>query len=67
MLIVRDYNNIMVLIDERERKLFDEHLNSLNIAYKNGHTKFNWSQQQDAFIINCRKECASKSQSIRHF
>jgi hypothetical protein len=29
MLIVRDYNNIMVLIDDRERKLFEEHLNSL--------------------------------------
>lgn len=39
MLIVRDYNNIIVLIDERERKLFDEHITQLNKMYDPGFRK----------------------------
>jgi len=57
MLIVRDFNNIMVLIDERERRLFDEHLGTLNKTYELGLKKHNWHSSQDTFILNCRKEC----------
>lgn len=58
MLTVRDYNNIVVLIDDRERRLFDEHLAALNKTYDLGFKKYNWNNSQDAFIINCRKECS---------
>lgn len=67
MLTVRDYNQIVVLIDERERKLFEEHLGVLNKAYDLGFKKHNWNFNQDAFIMNCRKECKIESTWIRFF
>ena len=36
MLIVRDYNHIMNLIDDKERKLFAEHLAQLDGNISNG-------------------------------
>lgn len=57
MITVRDYNNIVVLINDRERKLFEEHLGTLNKAYESGLKKHNWKTSQDGFINNCRSEC----------
>lgn len=42
MLTVRDYNNIVAMIDDRERRLFDEHLAALNKTYDFGFKKYNW-------------------------
>lgn len=67
MLIVRDYNNIIVLIDDRERKLFDEHITYLNKMYDPGFRKHQWSTNQDAFMINCRKECGVQQAQIKFF
>jgi len=67
MLIVRDYNDIMMLINDTEQSLFEEHLVSLTSHYKQGINKFNWSQQQDVFILNCRKECQVQSRKIKLF
>ena len=57
MLIVRDYNNIMLLIDKNEKKLFNEHLQGLDKVIKPGIDKLTWSLQADAFVMTCRREC----------
>lgn len=67
MITVRDYNNIIVLINDRERKLFEEHLGALNKAYELGFKKHNWNTSQDGFINNCRNECKVQSYWIKLF
>ena len=57
MLIVRDYNNIMLLINKNEKELFREHLLGLDKVIKPGIDKFTWSIQADAFVMTCRREC----------
>ena len=57
MLIVRDYNNIMLLINKNEKELFKEHLLGLDKVIKPGIDKFTWSIQADAFVNTCRREC----------
>jgi hypothetical protein len=42
MLIVRDYNNIKMIISPDEARLFYEHLKSLNSIIGPGMSKHNW-------------------------
>ena len=57
MLIVRDYNNIIKLINKNEKELFREHLAGLDKVIKPGIDKLTWSAQADVFMNTCRREC----------
>jgi hypothetical protein len=57
MLIVRDYNNIVHTISEKEKLLFKEHLDLLDRTIEPGIKRFNWGTAADAFVYTCRREC----------
>jgi dynein heavy chain len=42
MLIVRDYNNIISLVNVKETNLFSDHLRQLDKVIETGLTKINW-------------------------
>ena len=42
MLIVRDYNNIIHIINDKEKALFKEHLEQLDKTIYPGLHKHNW-------------------------
>lgn len=67
MLIVRDYNNIITLINVKETNLFSEHLKSLDKVIESGLTKINWQNNADQFVMQCRNECSIKFQLIKKF
>lgn len=47
LLVVRDYNSIMNVLDEEEKRLFDFHINHLNNKLKPGWTKvIDWNKKQ---------------------
>lgn len=43
MLIVRDYNGIMQLINPKEKQLFNDHLSGLDKQIEPGVRKYNWT------------------------
>ena len=57
MLIVRDYNNILQAISDKEKNLFKEHLENLDRVIEPGIKRHNWGTSAEGFVINCRKEC----------
>ncbi len=57
MLIVRDYNNIIYTITEKEKSLFKEHLDLLDRQIEPGIKRLNWGTAADNFVYSCRKEC----------
>jgi len=57
MLIVRDYNNIIHTINDKEKSLFKEHLDYLDRTIEPGIRRHNWGSQADNFVYACRKEC----------
>jgi hypothetical protein len=50
MLIVRDYNGIMQIINQKEKDLFNDHLSQLDKFIEPGVRRFNWLTQADAFV-----------------
>ena len=67
MLIVRDYNHIMNLINEKEKGLFSEHLEQLNKDIRTGINKLTWSNNADAFVHLCRGSCRDTLRKIKAF
>lgn len=67
MLIVRDYNNIIDMVNKREANLFSEHLDMLDGAVNAGVRKYQWLSNADAFVIMARNECALVAAKIRKF
>ena len=67
MLIVRDYNHIMNLINDKEKALFSEHLESLNKDIRTGINKLTWSNNADAFVHLCRGSCRDTLRKIKAF
>ena len=67
MLIVRDYNHIMNLIDEKEQKLFAEHLAQLDSKVLDGIRKLKWVNNADAFVHVCRGSCRDTLRKIKAF
>jgi dynein heavy chain len=67
MLIVRDYNNIIVTIDEKERSLFKEHLDMLDRTIDPGIKRHNWGSNADNFVYACRKECQDVFLNVKKF
>lgn len=57
MLIVRDYNNIIHTINDKERLLFKEHLDMLDRTIEPGIKRYNWGTSADNFVYSCRREC----------
>jgi len=68
MLIVRDYNHIMNLIEGKERNLFKEHLNELDKNIKQGLGKILWTAgNTDHFVNLCRSSCRDTLRKIKAF
>ena len=67
MLIVRDYNHIMNLINEKEKQLFDEHLGHLNGNISNGIKRLQWINNADPFVHACRGSCRATLHKIKSF
>lgn len=51
MLIVRDYNNIIQLINKREQNLFATQLLILDAVVDGGIKRYNWMSSADSFVI----------------
>lgn len=67
MLVVRDYNNILILIDPQEKKLFDSHLSDLNNIIRPGEKKYNWLSESVNFVNQCRSNCNDVFKKINDF
>jgi dynein heavy chain len=67
MLIVRDYNNIIHTINEKEKSLFKEHLDSLDRTIEPGIRRHNWGSSADSFVYACRKECQDVFLNVKKF
>jgi dynein heavy chain len=67
MLIVRDYNGIMQIINQKEKDLFNDHLSQLDRFIEPGIRKFNWTTQADAFVNQCRTNCLENFKKINDF
>jgi dynein heavy chain len=67
MLIVRDYNNIIHIINEKERYLFKEHLDTLDRTIEPGIRRHNWGSSADSFVYACRKECQDVFLNVKKF
>ena len=60
LLVVKDYNNIMNVLDDDEKRLFDLHIVYLNNKLKPGWTKvIDWNKKQivDTTIRDWRRQC----------
>jgi dynein heavy chain, axonemal len=51
MLIVRDYNGIMQLINPKEKALFHDHLSGLDKFIAPGILRHNWESNADSFVM----------------
>ena len=67
MLIVRDYNNIIATINDKEKSLFKEHLDILDRTIEPGIRRHNWGTQADNFVYACRKECQDVFLNVKKF
>ena len=67
MLIVRDYNNILLLINPREQALFNDHLTTLDKIIDPGVQKYNWLFSGDSFVNQCRSNCTDVFKKINDF
>lgn len=67
MLIVRDYNHIMNLINEKEKLLFQEHLKFLDKDIKTGLTRLQWVNNCEPFVMQCRGKCRDTLRKIKSF
>jgi len=67
MLIVRDYNNIKLTINDQEQLLFADHLHQLERQIEPGMRRYNWSNPADTFVFACRKECLEVFINVKQF
>jgi dynein heavy chain len=67
MLIVRDYNNIIQLINKREQNLFATQLLILDAVVDGGIKRYNWMSSADSFVIQSRNECQNTFDKIDQF
>lgn len=67
MLIVRDYNGIMQLINSKEKALFHDHLSGLDKFIAPGILRHNWESSADSFVMQCRNNCLENYKKINDF
>jgi dynein heavy chain len=67
MIIVREYNNIIHKINDKEKNLFKEHLDMLDRIIEPGIKRHNWSSNADNFVYTCRKECQEVFKKVQKF
>jgi hypothetical protein len=67
MLIVRDYNNIMFLINPKERALFNDHLTQLDRIIQPGLDKWEWLNFNEGYVPQCRVNCLANFKQINDF
>ena len=69
MLVVRDYNSILNLMNEFEKGLFSDHLDKINNSIVRGIKTLRWSSQGtlDNFVKECRSKCQFLEKKIMNF
>jgi len=65
LLIVRDYNHIMNLISDFEKKLFSEHLQELDKTIRPGIMRITWNNNAESFAMSCRNSCNMTLKKIK--
>lgn len=62
LLVVRDYNRILLSLDAKERALFRERIRSMDKKIRPGMTKLTWASQNiDVFVNECRTHAQKAS------
>ncbi len=68
LLVVRDYNRILLSLDSKERALFKERIRSFDKKIRPGMTKLTWvSTNIDMFVNECRTHAHKASQIIINY
>ena len=70
LMVVRDYNNIMNILNEDEKKLFDFHINYLNTKLKPGWSKpYDWNKKQliEASIRDWKRQCGDCLEKVYRY
>eukprot|EP00935_MAST-01C_sp_MAST-1C-sp1_P000961 g961.t1 len=61
LLVVRDYNRILLILSAEERRLFSDHLRKLDKRINQGLHKLTWATRTrgitDSYVRDCRKHC----------
>ncbi len=68
-MVVRDYNSVIMLMNEFEKNLFKDHLRKINESVNRGTTTLKWNSQGtlDNFVKECSIKCKSVHQKILEF
>nr|CCA21283.1 inner dynein arm heavy chain 1beta putative [Albugo laibachii Nc14]CCA21656.1 dynein heavy chain 2 putative [Albugo laibachii Nc14] len=69
MLLVRDYNRILLDLSSRERRLFDSIIRRLDRRIQPGLQKLTWVSKGivESYIADCRKNCELTYQVVQDF
>mmetsp|Transcript_26825 Transcript_26825/g.4843 ORF Transcript_26825/g.4843 Transcript_26825/m.4843 type:complete len:148 (+) Transcript_26825:1546-1989(+) len=70
LMVVTDYNNIMGVLDESEKKLFDYHLKYLNKKLEPGwRNNIDWNNKAivSTSISDWRKQCTDTLSKVLHY
>lgn len=69
MLLVRDYNRILLELSSRERRLFDSIIRRLDRRIQPGIQKLTWLSKGivESYIADCRKNCELTYQVVQDF
>lgn len=67
MLIVRDYNSIMLLLNNREKALFNEQITYLDKFIQPGVDRWEWLQCSDGYVPQCRTQALDTYKKINDF
>ena len=69
MLVVRDYNSVLKLLNPFQEDLFIEHMENINTSIFRGLKILRWSSQGtlDNFVKECRSKCDNLLQKINSF
>lgn len=69
ILVVRDYNEIMLMMTDQQKRLFRERIHKLDKKISPAFTNLYWSSKGviDYFVTECRKFCLEKKKEILEF
>jgi dynein heavy chain len=71
MLVVQDYNKILLTLTAEERRLFSDHLRKLDKRINQGLHKLTWSTRTrgltDSYVKDCRKHCQELYNIIKNY
>ena len=69
MLVVSDYNQILMQLEPDERQLFGEHIRRLDRRVNAGMNRFTWASKSviEWYVTDCRKHCTNTRRLVLQF